>query len=157
MANAPGGNRRSRNGDSPNWYVGSLTDNFSARHPDVVMEIPKDKVGLIIGRKGRRLKEIKELSGAHVDVKDDKVHLRGTPEQCEKAKKYIEEILNPVSIGGFSFRKVGDALSQRKNKRFGPFEPNLDLKKRGKTPSRRYTIAGQRKQTNQSNLHMAWS
>ena len=115
------------------------------------MEIPKDKVGLIIGRKGRRLKEIKELSGAHVDVKDDKVHLRGTPEQCEKAKKYIEEILNPVSIGGFSFRKVGDALSQRKNKRFGPFEPNLDLKKRGKTPSRGYTIAGQRKQTNQSN------
>jgi len=76
MANAPGGNRRSRNGD-------------------VVMEIPKDKVGLIIGKKGWRLKEIKELSGAHVDVKDDKVHLRGTPEQCERAKKIIEDILDP--------------------------------------------------------------
>ncbi|XP_067034569.1 uncharacterized protein [Acropora muricata] len=95
MANAPGGNRRSRNGDNPNWYVGSLTDNVSARHPDVVMEIPKDKVGLIIGKKGWRLKEIKELSGAHVDVKDDKVHLRGTPEQCERAKKIIEDILDP--------------------------------------------------------------
>ena len=119
MANAPGGNRRSRNGDSPNWYVGSLTDNFSARHPDVVMEIPKDKVGLIIGRKGRRLKEIKELSGAHVDVKDDKVHLRGTPEQCERAKKIIEDILDPVSIRGLVFRKVGDALSKKEKNVLG--------------------------------------
>ena len=117
MANALGGNRRSRNGDNPNWFVGSLTDNVSARHPDVVMEIPKDKVGLIIGKKGWRLKEIKELSGAHVDVKDDKVHLRGTPEQCERAKKHIEEILNPVSIEGPSSREVGNALFKKK---FGP-------------------------------------
>ena len=118
MANAPGGNRRSRNRDDPNWYVGSLADNVSARQPDEVMDIPKDKVGLIIGKKGWRLQEIKEQSGAHVDVIDDKVHLRGTPEQCEKARKHIKEIVNPVSIGGLSFRKVGDARSQRK-KRFG--------------------------------------
>ena len=110
--NATGGNRRPRKRDD--WYVGSLADNFSARQPDVVMDIPKDKVGLIIGRKGRRLKEIKELSGAHVDVKDDKVHLRGTPEQCEKAKKYIEEILNPVSIEGPSSREVGMLCSKKK-------------------------------------------
>ena len=110
MANAPGGNRRSRNRDDPNWYVGSLADNVSARQPDLVMDIPKDKVGRIIGKKGWRLQEIKEQSGAHVDVKDDKVHLRGTPEQCERAKKIIEDILDPVSIGGLLFRKVGDAL-----------------------------------------------
>ena len=58
-----------------------------------------------------------------MDVKDDKVHLRGTPEQCEKAKKHIEEILNPVGIRGFSFRKVFVA-------RFGPFEHDFDLKKK---------------------------
>ena len=118
MANAPGGNRRPRKRDD--WYGGSLADNFSARQPDVVMDIPKDKVGLIIGRKGWRLKEIKELSGAHVDVKDDKVHLRGTPEQCERAKKIIEDILDPVSIRGLLFRKVGEALSKKEKNVLGP-------------------------------------
>lgn len=63
--------------------------------PDVVMDIPVDKVGLIIGRKGQRIQEIRDKSGAQIRVKDDKVHLRGTPEQCEKAKKIIEEILLP--------------------------------------------------------------
>jgi len=114
MANASGGNLRSRNRDDPNWYVGSLADNVSARQPDEVMDIRKDKVGLIIGKKGWRLQDINEKSGARVDVKDDKVHLRGTPEQREKAKKHIKEILNPVSIGVSLFRKVGDALSQKK-------------------------------------------
>ena len=115
MANAQRGNRRPRNRDDPSWYDKSLAGNVSAKQPDVVIDIPKDKVGLIIGRKGRRLQEIREQSGAHVDVIDDKVHLRGTPEQCEKAKKIIEDILNPVSIRGPSFRKGGDALSKKKN------------------------------------------
>ena len=116
MANASGGNRRSRNRDDPNWYVGSLADNVSARQPDEVMDIRKDKVGLIIGKKGWRLQDINEKSGAHVDVKDGKVHLRGTPEQCEKAKKHIKEILNPVSIGGLSFQKSRRcAVTKKKN------------------------------------------
>ncbi|XP_067034553.1 uncharacterized protein [Acropora muricata] len=91
MANTQGGNRRFRNKGDPSWYDRSMADNVSA----VAMDIPKDKVGLIIGRKGWRRQEIEERSGAHVEVKDDKVHLRGTPEQCERAKKHIEEILNP--------------------------------------------------------------
>ena len=119
MANASGGNRRSRNRNDPNWYVRSLSDNVSARQPDEVMDIRKDKVGLIIGKKGWRLRDIKEQSGAHVDVKDDKVHLRGTPEQCERAKKIIEDILDPVSIRGLLFRKVGDALSKKEKNVLG--------------------------------------
>ena len=113
MANTQGGNRRFRNKGDPSWYDRSMADNVSA----VAMDIPKDKVGLIIGRKGWRRQEIEERSGAHVEVKDDKVHLRGTPEQCERAKKHIEEILNPVSIEGPSSREVGDALF--KKKKFG--------------------------------------
>jgi len=103
MANSQRGNRRSRNRDDPNLYVESLADNFSTRQPDVVIDIPEDKVGLIIGKKGVRLQEIKEQSGAHVVVIDNKVQLRGTPEQCEKAKKIISEILTPVSIGGIVY------------------------------------------------------
>ena len=113
MASTQRGNRRSRNRGDPSWYDRSLADKVSVRQPDVVMDIPKDKVGRIIGKKGWRLQDIKEQSGAHVDVKDDKVHLRGTPEQCERAKKIIEDILNTVSIGGPSFRKLGDSLFKK--------------------------------------------
>ena len=120
MANTQRGNRRFRNRDDPSWYERSVADNVNARQPDVVMDIPKDKVGLIIGKKGWRLQEIKQLSGAHVVVIDNKVELRGTPEQCEKAKKIIEEILNPVSIGGSSFRKVGDTVFKNVLWPFGP-------------------------------------
>ena len=114
MANTQRGNRRFRNKGDPSWYDRPMADNVSARQLYVAMDIPKDKVGLIIGKKGCRLQEIKERSGAHVEVKDDKVHLRGTPEQCERAKKHIEEILNPVSIEGPSSREVGDALFKKK-------------------------------------------
>ncbi|XP_015755830.1 PREDICTED: uncharacterized protein LOC107335338 isoform X5 [Acropora digitifera] len=95
MANTQRGNRRFRNKSDPSWYDRSMADNVSARQLYEAMDIPKDKVGLIIGKKGWRLQEIKERSGAHVEIVDDKVHLRGTPEQCERAKNHIEEILNP--------------------------------------------------------------
>ena len=107
MANSQRGNRRSRNRDDPCWYDKSLADSVSARQPDVAIDIPEDKVGLIIGKKGLRLQEIKEQSGAHVVVIDNKVQLRGTPEQCEKAKKIISEILNPVSIEGTIIQRSG--------------------------------------------------
>ena len=116
MANTQGGNRRFRNKGDPSWYDRSMADNVSARQLYVAMDIPKDKVGLIIGRKGWRRQEIEERSGAHVEVKDDKVHLRGTPEQCERAKKHIEEILNPVSIGpGHHSEKWGMLCSKKNN------------------------------------------
>ena len=107
MANTQRGNRRLRKRGDPSWYDRSMADNVSATQPDEAMGIPEDKVGLIIGKKGSRLQEIKEQSRAHVVVIDNKVHLRGTPEQCEKAKKIIGEILNSVSVEGSSWRKRG--------------------------------------------------
>lgn len=59
------------------------------------MEIPREKVGLVIGRKGRRLKEIQEQTGVQVFIKDNQAHLRGTSAQRQKARKIIEDILNP--------------------------------------------------------------
>ena len=113
MANTQRGNRRFRNRHDRSWYDRSLADNVSARQTDVAMDIPKDKIGLIIGKKGWRLQEIKKLSGAHVVIIHDKVHLIGTPEQCEKAKKIIEEILDPVSIGGAFIQKSGGYSVQK--------------------------------------------
>ena len=84
-------NQRPRNRGAPNSLAAS------ADQTEVTIEIPCDKVGLVIGRKGRTLQEIREKTGARVFIKDNKAHLRGTEEQCEKAKKNIEDILNPVS------------------------------------------------------------
>ena len=89
------GNQRQRNRGDPSWYDKSLT--ASADQTEVIVEIPSDKVGLVIGRKGRTLQEIREQTGAHVFIKDNKAHLRGTAEQCQKAKTKIADILNPVS------------------------------------------------------------
>ena len=120
MANAQRGNRRFRKRGEPSWYDRSMADIAGARQPDVTIGIPEDKVGLIIGRKGLRLREIKEQSRARVVVIDNEVQLTGTPEQCEKAKKIIGEILNSVSIEGSSWRKRGkfeksNSLKSRSN------------------------------------------
>jgi len=59
-----------------------------------VMTIPKDKVGLIIGKNGWRINDIKERTGVKVVYfKDEQVHIRGTEEQCSNAKKIIDAIL----------------------------------------------------------------
>ncbi|KAL9950377.1 hypothetical protein ACROYT_G042865 [Oculina patagonica] len=58
------------------------------------MQIPKDKVGLVIGKKGQTIKDIKERSKVHeLFIKDDLVHLRGTEEQRANAKRIIDMIL----------------------------------------------------------------
>ena len=61
------------------------------------IEIPPEKVGLVIGRQGRRLKEIREECGVQISINDNLAHLQGTAEQVQRAKNMIEEILNTVS------------------------------------------------------------
>ena len=87
-----GGNERRRPRGDPGCY------NKSAGQDEERIEIPKEKVGLVIGRKGIRLQEIREKTDVQISIKDNRVHLRGTAEQRQKAKKIIEEILNPVSM-----------------------------------------------------------
>ena len=82
--------RRRRNQGEPNWYDSAVNTDYQ----EEVIQIPKDKIGLIIGTKGRRKKEIMEESGVkELNIRDDKVHLRGTEEQCANAKKIIDRIL----------------------------------------------------------------
>ncbi|XP_068744639.1 uncharacterized protein [Montipora capricornis] len=97
--------RRRRNHGEPSWYDRALTD---ADYPKDVMQIPKDKVGFIIGTKGWRKKEIMEESGVkELEIRDDQVHLRGTEEQCSYAKKIIDRILKGEdSIHQGSWKKV---------------------------------------------------
>ena len=59
-----------------------------------VIPIPKDKVGLVIGRKGSRIQEIREQTGVQLSInKENQALVRGTAEQCQNAEKIIKEIV----------------------------------------------------------------
>ena len=60
---------------------------------EVRIPIPKDKVGLVIGRKGGTMQEISDRTGVQISIKNNHAHLRGTTEQCNNAREFIEEIL----------------------------------------------------------------
>ena len=82
--------RRRRNDGEPSGYDKVVNTEYQ----EEVMPIPKGKAGLIIGKKGWRIKDIKEQSGVkELNIRDDQVHIRGTEEQCLNAKKIINRIL----------------------------------------------------------------
>ena len=59
-----------------------------------VIPIPKDKVGLVIGRRGSRIQEISGQTGVQISInKENQARLRGTEEQCQNAEKFIKEIM----------------------------------------------------------------
>ena len=76
---------------SRNARRGNKSRSFSGE--EVRIPIPKDKVGLIIGRRGGTVQEIRDRTGVQISIKNNHAHLRGTAEQCDNARELIEEIL----------------------------------------------------------------
>jgi polyribonucleotide nucleotidyltransferase len=71
---------------------------LSAKAPRVITkQIPVDKIGEVIGPKGKRINEIIALTGADIDIQDDGTVFIGSKdgESAEKAVTMIDEILNP--------------------------------------------------------------
>jgi polyribonucleotide nucleotidyltransferase len=71
---------------------------LSAKAPRVVMkQIPVDKIGEVIGPKGKRINEIIALTGADIDIEDDGRVFIGAREGdgAERAVEMIEAIVNP--------------------------------------------------------------
>ncbi len=71
---------------------------LSPKAPRVEMiQIPVDKIGEVIGPKGKRINEIIALTGADIDIEDDGRVFIGSKlgEGAEEAKRMIEEIINP--------------------------------------------------------------
>jgi len=97
--------RRRRNQGELSWYDRAVNADYQE------MQIPKDKIGLIIGTGGRRKKEIMEESGVkELIIREDQVHLRGTEEQCSNAKKIIDRILkvqlDPTNLNSVTSNSV---------------------------------------------------
>src|SRR5207237_10081941 len=71
---------------------------LSLKAPRVVMkQIPVDKIGEVIGPKGKRINEIIALTGADIDIEDDGRVIIGSRdgESAERAVDMIEAIINP--------------------------------------------------------------
>jgi polyribonucleotide nucleotidyltransferase len=71
---------------------------LSTKAPRVVtMTVPVDKIGEVIGPKGKRINEIIALTGADIDIQDDGTIFIGSREGegAEKAMELIDGIVNP--------------------------------------------------------------
>ncbi|XP_034047792.1 far upstream element-binding protein 3 isoform X2 [Thalassophryne amazonica] len=79
---------------------------------EVTYAVPADKCGLVIGKGGETIKNIKEQSRAHVELQrnpppntDPNVRIfsiRGTLQQLEKARQLIDERIGAPGMGGNS-------------------------------------------------------
>ncbi|MGH2530563.1 MAG: polyribonucleotide nucleotidyltransferase, partial [Actinomycetota bacterium] len=69
----------------------------------LTLQIPVDKIGEVIGPKGKRINEIIAVTGADIDIQDDGTVFIGSREGegADQAAKMIDEIANPrpLSIG----------------------------------------------------------
>src|SRR5207247_689694 len=73
-------------------------DALSPKAPRVEMiQIPVDKIGEVIGPKGKRINEIIALTGADIDIQDDGRVFVGSKEGAgaSEAIKMIDQIVNP--------------------------------------------------------------
>jgi polyribonucleotide nucleotidyltransferase len=101
---------------------------LSLKAPRVIMkQIPVDKIGEVIGPKGKRINEIIALTGADIDIEDDGRVFIGSRdgESAEKAVEMIEQIVNP-RMPDVGERFEGTVV---KTTTFGAFVnilPNLD-------------------------------
>jgi polyribonucleotide nucleotidyltransferase len=93
---------------------------LSTKAPRVMMiQIPVDKIGEVIGPKGKRINEIIALTGADIDIEDDGRVFIGSKEGegADKAAEMIEQIANPRPL------QVGERFDGKvvKTTTFGAF------------------------------------
>ena len=89
--------KESRTQRSPDNPRSGRSEGDKAAHNDQeeVIQIPENKVGIVIGKKGWRRNDIKERSGVQaLVIKDCQARITGTEEQRTKAKTLIYRILS---------------------------------------------------------------
>ena len=66
----------------------------------ITLKIPVDKIGEVIGPKGKKINEIVALTGADIDIQDDGTVFIGAREAggADEAARIIDEIANPRPI-----------------------------------------------------------
>jgi polyribonucleotide nucleotidyltransferase len=95
-------------------------DEVSAKAPRIItIQIPVDKIGEVIGPKGKKINEIIALTGADINIEDDGTVFIGShdAEGTDEAARMIDEIANPRPV------LVGETYEGRvvKTTTFGAF------------------------------------
>src|SRR5439155_4789441 len=73
----------------------------SSKAPRIItIKIPSDKIGEVIGPKGKKINEIIALTGADINIEDDGTVFIGSHEAegADEAARMIEEIANPRPV-----------------------------------------------------------
>ena len=77
-------------------------DEVNPKAPRIIsIQIPVDKIGEVIGPKGKRINEIIALTGADIDIQDDGTVFIGSTigaEGADEAAHMIDEIANPRPV-----------------------------------------------------------
>ena len=95
--------------ETMNSAISSPRDDLSPHAPRVTqIQIPTDKIGLVIGPGGKTIRSIIEETGATVDIKDDGSVLIGSSEKSasESAIEMIENLTREAKIGDIFTGKV---------------------------------------------------
>ena len=81
-----------------------------------VFNVPANKCGLVIGKKGETINRMKEQTGAHIEMNKNSPHdaptkqfyIKGTPDQIKAAKEEIAKIVGDENqYGGFQQQQGG--------------------------------------------------
>jgi polyribonucleotide nucleotidyltransferase len=81
--------------------IAAPRERVSPRAPRILtIQIPVDKIGEVIGPKGKRINEIIAMTGADIDIQDDGTVFIGSAdgEGADEAARMIEEIANPRPV-----------------------------------------------------------
>jgi polyribonucleotide nucleotidyltransferase len=76
-------------------------EEVNAKAPRILtIQIPVDKIGEVIGPKGKRINEIIAITGADIDIQDDGTVFIGSREGsgADEAARMIDEIANPRPV-----------------------------------------------------------
>ncbi len=74
---------------------------ISPNAPKIIsIKINPDKIGMVIGSGGKTIKEIKERTGAEINIEDDgTVYFTGTGESALLAQKIVEDMTHEFKLG----------------------------------------------------------
>ncbi|MFL2664724.1 MAG: polyribonucleotide nucleotidyltransferase [Dehalococcoidia bacterium] len=100
--------------DNMEATIASSRDDISEFAPRMInVNVPKDKIGAVIGSGGSTIRSIVDDFGVTVDVDDDGVVTIGSSdkEAAENAKKFIENLVKEVEVGEIYKGKVVRIMS----------------------------------------------
>jgi polyribonucleotide nucleotidyltransferase len=103
-----------------NETISTPREQLAATAPRVMLvKVPVDKIGEVIGPKGKTIQSIVEMTGAEIDIEQDGTIFIGSADQesADKAVKLIDEIVNP-RLPEIGERMVGAVV---KTTTFGAF------------------------------------